>query len=48
MLLMADIPITYAVSMKLTRAESSLGQRQQAANAGLYVDLAHVWSASVH
>jgi len=48
MLLMADIPITYAVSMKLTRTESSLRQRQQAAIAGRYVDLAHEWSTSVH
>lgn len=48
MLLMADIPIAYAVSMKLTRTESSLRQSQQTAIADSYVDLAHVWSTSVH
>ena len=48
MLLMADIPITYSVFMKLTRTRSSLGQRKQDAIAGRYVDLAHVWSTSVH
>jgi hypothetical protein len=47
MLLMLDVPIAYAVSMKLTRTESSLRQRQQAAIAGRYIDLAHVCSPFV-
>jgi hypothetical protein len=48
MLLMSDIPIAYAVSMKLTRTESSLRHRQQAAIADRYIDLAHVWLTSVN
>jgi len=48
MLLISDVPIAYAVSVKLTRTESSLRQRQQAAITDRYIDLAHVWSTSVH
>ena len=43
--LMSDVPIPYAVSMKLTCTESSLPQRQQNAIAERYIDLAHVLSA---
>ena len=48
LLLMPDVPIAYAVSMKLTGTESVLRQRQKAAIADRYIDLAHVWSTSVH
>jgi len=50
MLVMPVVPIAYAVSMKLTRTESSLLHRRQAATADRYIDLAHVhvWSTSVH
>jgi hypothetical protein len=47
MLLMLDIPVAYAVSMKLTRTESCLRQRQQAAITDRYTELAHAWSTSV-
>jgi hypothetical protein len=48
MLLIPDFPIAYAVSMKLTRNEPSLRQRQQAAIADRYIDIVHVWLTSVH
>jgi hypothetical protein len=48
MLLMLNVHIAYAVSMKLTRTESSLRHSQQAAIAGRYIDLAHVCPPSVH